>query len=334
MSTPAGIPDPRAVRLRHYQGQRLLADDLQDEHDNLAWLRGLHVVALHDTWGIAQGLAVLRLSGDLILVGQGVAYDYKGRTILLSHDRLVPGPLATFPGSAPGDAYDLVVGYATELRRRDNVPGPAPCPEPADPPGREQPAFGWRRPGEMRLGLEVPVARADVDPSTALDTTVRRYARPQTRPHVAAGITPPDQPWRSWTDVAARQRLGFQTRVRTPDAGFLRTPHFFATLQVDKPADLAGGGRASFLDLVVLSRFVLQPTPTGFLFRVAIYGTDPGFRLNPALPFTPLKRNWTYTSPLRISWVGVEPSGGCAAGSILLKRPGRHQRRRHPEPFA
>ena len=48
--------NPLAIRINHVQGERLRAADLQDELGVESWMRQLHMIGLHDTWGIALGL--------------------------------------------------------------------------------------------------------------------------------------------------------------------------------------------------------------------------------------------------------------------------------------
>lgn len=282
-----------ALRLRHYQGQRLRAPDLQDEYDNLTWLRGLHVVALHDTWGIALGFDVHVDAGNVV-VGPGLAYDCEGREILLTRPHALPGPQALFPTPEDGAEFELVMSYAPS-------PGPhlaewdlTPCTDANGSPRSERPAFAWRRMGETRLGLEVPLVRVRItagaiDP-VALGYDVRRYTQPLARPHIAAGVTPAEQPWEEWR--VGEAFLGHQTRVDTRAAGFVGTPFYFAGLRIERPGILFQ--RAAVDGPVLYFTAVAEAGPDGFTFR-----------LHAAAAAT------LQQSLVRVSWLGVEPVSGC-----------------------
>src|SRR4051812_5241908 len=104
------MPDARfqepALRVRHFPGERLIAPDLLGDVDTLAWLRRAHMVALHDTWGVALGLRIAG-AGAGLAVGPGIAYDARGRELVSDSVRRI---------SAPADAakvgpYDLAIAY-------------------------------------------------------------------------------------------------------------------------------------------------------------------------------------------------------------------------------
>jgi hypothetical protein len=313
----------RAVRVRHYQGQRLLANDLQDDYDNPAWLRGLHVVALHDTWGIALGFDVTLASDGSVVVGPGFAYDARGREIVLAHERGLPGPLEVFPPESRPLAYELVASYDAELGRREASLDLVPCTGAGDRPGHERPAFAWRRPGTTRLGLEAPLMAVRVaagkltnDP---LDPSVRRYAQAQARPHIAAGVTPPQQVWLP-NKEHSELTLGYQTLVDTRDAGFIGTPYYLAQLRFGKAGvpDTLAFLLAGFANVFLTS--VVNPGPDRFTFRVVpgreerdVAGVAGG---HPALAFVAAATSGSTTTvarlPWQVSWVGVEPVSGCA----------------------
>jgi hypothetical protein len=302
---------PSPVRIRHNTGDRLLAADLGDEWSGVAALRGLHVVGLHDTWGIALGFEA-RLAGSFkslgkgdpanLLVGPGFAYDYHGREIALAQETVVPVELPSGAGPAPDApdfALDLVMSYDEELPRIPTGGEPDLCEGEAS---AERPIFLWRWPGDTRLGLELPLARLiPAKTGPALDLSVRRYAQALARPHIAAGITRAGQPFTPY-EADTRSgvtRLGWQLWVDTSEAGFVGAPYYIASL-VPGDADLMPGAGPDPLDARAwLFTSVHAAGPTGFYLRAI-----------PAAEFS-LTRMLPETIAMRVSWVGVELAGGC-----------------------
>ena len=284
-----------AVRIRHYQGERLRARDLQDEHANLAWMRGLHVVALHDTWGISLGFdahyLVEQNGRRSVLVTPGFAYDYHGREILLAQSQRVYAP------SVSG-GIELVMRYEEALGGdRDEL---LPCPS-----GRERPAFVWRRAGETRLGLEIPLLgiTAEGEP----DLSVRRYAQPMVRPHMSSGLTAPEQYWWNWTGPAVLNvpLISFQTWVDTSAAGFVQTPAYQAQLYYPATAFKATdtfGSLAARSSLLFAS--ATDPYPYGFLFQFAVARGQVGV--------AGAGLDWANFPMPQVAWMGIEPIVGCA----------------------
>jgi hypothetical protein len=298
----------QAVRLRHYQGQRLQAADLQEEYDQLTRLRRLHVRGLHDTWGIALGFEVDLASNGGVFVGPGLAYDRLGREIVLTQARSLPGP-----GIQPGEInYTLVMSYDADLGRRSAGQEVIPCVDTQGRPGLEQPVFTWRPAGEVRLGLEVPLAAVQVTPNgtSSLSLEVRRYTQPLARPHLAGGVTPPEQVWEIWREESNETFIGIQTRVDTGGAGFVGTPYYLASLRAI-PIQAAPGP-------AVLFTSVDQPDATGFTFRVIIGQSVPGI----ASTFSTAAVSTATLFPWRVSWFGLERVGGCPPPVIWRLFPG------------
>ena len=294
----------RAVRLRHYQGQRLQAGDLQDEYDNLTWLRGLHVVGLHDTWGIALGFAVQLgpAAGNSVLVGPGLAYDYRGREIVLTQTRAIAGPQVGTQVPA-GAVYVLVMAYDADLGQRQAGQEWMPCADGAA--GREQPAFAWRRATAVRLGLEIPLLAVQIADgaivAASLDQSVRRHAQPLARPHIASGITPREQRWAIWRDNQTEAVLGLQTWVDTREAGFVGTPYYIAGVYLPPLVIAALTGRIAFYLFTSLA----GASASGFWFRLLL-ARQPDDNLRA------LSRAAAPSPPtLQITWLGVEPVDGC-----------------------
>src|SRR5215207_818421 len=304
----ADAPQTRPIRLRNDAGQRLRGRDLQDEHELQSWRHAVHVAALHDTWGIAIGFAGSLGAGEAI-IGPGLAYDCFGREIVLSRDQHVPGPVApSADEEEPAEQVTLVIRYNTDLDARAATADTFPCTDRGDRLGREAPLFVWRRQGEVRLGLETPLlaARPTSNGLTDLDLSVRRHARAQTRPHIAAGSTAATQSWEPWEELGGEFRLGVQTRVVTADAGFVGRPFYLATLRAD-PAIFAAIGKN------LLFTSIVNSGPDGFTFRVV-----QGRRIDIEPESSTIK-----TAALRVDWTGVEPVSGCvplAKPQVILEQ--------------
>ena len=80
-----------ATRIRFTPRALLEATDLCDDAAARARARAEHVRFVHDTWGVALGYAV-GVVGRTVVVGPGVAYDCKGRPIVLSTTLLLTVP--------------------------------------------------------------------------------------------------------------------------------------------------------------------------------------------------------------------------------------------------
>ncbi len=298
-----GLSD-RAVRLRHYQGERLLAGDFQDEYDNLTWLRELHVIALHDTWGIALGYDVQYGSADYVLVGPGLAYDAKGNEIVLAHSQPVHGPQAFSSGSSADGDYELVMRYDAGLGERAAGAEAALC---AGSARREAPALIWRRKGETQLGLDVPLIGASVAGGKldqgSFDYLVRRYAQPLLRPHIASGLTPREQSWQFWEPDD--RIIGYRTTVDTSEAGFVGTPFYLASLR------LGGDTLSTFvLEQFIRKPFffflsVSKPTPTSFEAQLTVAEEAE------QVVIEAMSTSASAQGGFQVSWFGVEPVGGC-----------------------
>lgn len=276
-----------AERVRYYDGARLAGSDLTDDRAYESRLRGMHVRALHDTWGIALGLTV-RMAADRqrVLVTAGLAYDCHGGELLLADSFEVRVP-------AGPPAPDLVLAICA-AGDENNVTVEAPCPPGGFHPALERPAFVWRRPGAVRLGDDVPLARVH---GGGLDLSVRRYVQPLLRPHIGWGVRPitPGDSWRV-PSPGGFMAIGYRFVVDTSEAGFTETPLYFAALQ--------GGALPQAFPAIV------DAAPDRFTFQVVpLFGPVAGATLSSTagfvVPFTP-------PAEVRsLFWLGVEPVTGC-----------------------
>ncbi|MFN0147231.1 MAG: hypothetical protein ACKVT1_12035 [Dehalococcoidia bacterium] len=300
---------PTTGRIRHFEGQALVAPDLQDEADYETRLRGLHVRAMHNTWGVAIGFEVSRLSERLIHVGPGIAYDTSGGEIVSSLGPDIGPPVLPAGTGAAAWWFDLVVGPA------ETSNGPAL----ASGCGGSTGTAAWRwcyagpvRPGEpspanvspeARLGGEVPLVRCIVtDKRTfaeALDFSVRRKAQGLVRPHIAGGRV-------SVPLTVNQEQVALSATVATGYAGFNGTPFYFARVSIPAFLREAGGANsaAGFVGPFVTVR---DPARTSFTLdvRFGAAQTGPG-------PILLIARSAaTRALQATVDWTGIEPNGGC-----------------------
>jgi hypothetical protein len=293
------------TRVEFRPGARLTAHDLQAAADHARRLHGLHVRALHDTWGIALGYEVaLDSSRRQVRVGPGLAYDCNGEELLLRDAIAIPGPMGRHMKPV---AFDLILRAADSLdpqaaRARDSV-----C---VGAGGTRSIIVRWALAGAtslgdrlptlapgVRLGSEVPLGRfirATDGTLDGPDPSISRRARPLLRPHIGVG--------RANGQRATCERLICQLKVDTKEAGFSGTPLYLA---------LVGGGSvvvAGAEDLLV-GPFVsiTDPAKDGFTLQV-IFALRPSPITDTRALEVAIKAAMAKAS---FDWLGLEPFGGC-----------------------
>lgn len=320
-------------RVRHFEGELLTARDLQDDVAYETRLRGLHVRALHNTWGIALGFDVrLDPNETTVLLGPGIAYDCRGREIISSRTIAVPAPHRPVP--VQDGWFDLVMRHhdlnaLLEGRRGYDCLGDG------IHPSEERPAVRWAFAGEptgadapdlaedVRPGEDIPLARFRISDSGTFgepDFTFRRHAQGMVRPHIAGSQVAGDL---EFNDT----QMAWQTRVDTSAAGFSQTPFYFACLDEHPLLALrrrSSGDDSGSLDVLrsLLGPFVSIRTPgrTSFDFdvRFAVTPSEVGFTAA-GVPAPPAVEGGAAFAaqtgeihlPATINWIGVEPLGGC-----------------------
>jgi hypothetical protein len=180
------------LRLRHAHGEALRRHDLADQAAQDDQLRWWHNRALHQAYGISSGLGVT-VAGGVATVEPGVAYDRRGRELVLAAPLQVPVP--------PGEPRHLVIEH--------RAGGVAVC---------------WLAPDAVTCSDGI---RLDGE-----DTSVPRQVRPIARPRIGRGSTIPGRTaWRPWVlpvDAERELRLGIQVGIDTAATGFTATPCYFA----------------------------------------------------------------------------------------------------------
>ncbi len=142
-------------RLRYRQGQMLRSQDFRDQAAIEAQLRWWHNRALHDAFGIAEGLDTM-LGGQpghwSVTISPGLAYDCFGRELIVTHQQSSPLP------------HELSAGRLTLLAqypagRSDGHQSP---PAGACLPGKgvpEEAEFRWRSSSGVTVRDGVQLAR-------------------------------------------------------------------------------------------------------------------------------------------------------------------------------
>lgn len=292
-------------RITYRDGQLLTAGDLNDEQRRQAQLRAAHNQYLHSTWGIALGLKVQSLDGNqAVMVGAGYAIDAQGHDIVLSKSLAIAVPDVSGP--------ELFVLTATSSQAATALdPRTDLCQDAGD---TDHLSFRWQRPLEARFGLQVPLVALTVAQGTiqgALNLRVRRYARPDIRPHVNLETTEAGQTgWQVW-GAEQSASLGLEIVVDTTESGFHQAPQYFAVLQGDfsnrlnesplmdapgwpagSPAGLSPG----------TSGFITDVKADRFTYRIPCVGQPPFSRS--VTPAEAESRGW------QITWLGLEAVAG------------------------
>lgn len=316
---------PSPPRITYHDSQRLAARDLQADSDHETQMRQLHVIGLHNTWGVALGLEVgIQNDSRSVLVGPGMAYDHKGRAIVLSE--AIPLHAPPQPDLATNERawVDLVISYDPfDDAGRAQGAGAA-CPTSPRRPNAEQPAFRWvgaGRAGEgaqpplgesVRQGVDIPLARVRVDAAgqiDGLDLARRRSAQALVRPHITGDRVV------TTAQASTSGELSWSVYVNTASYGFSSaTPHYVVQL-TDHPLR---GQQASasltypgFLGAIYGSFLAVEyPSRWGFTLRVrfGLRETGTGHDTGAALHGMLREIN---ELPLAFNWYGTEPVTGC-----------------------
>jgi hypothetical protein len=318
---------PFLERVQFFDGQRLLAADLQGLEAQARELRWLHNRSLHQP-GVGNGYAVTGKKGDkAVTIYPGYAIDALGREIVLTGPLQEPVPPLSDDGTGKPIVYDLTVSYRAdgdldEVETRDGV-----CLPRGVTKLREAPIFCWNRLGDdlrpvnaqvaqdIQAGMKLLLARAEVFHCALnrdLSIAQRRNARPPELPRVACGETDPaTTPWQLWEEVgtgelATTTIFGLTTLVDTSAAGFRVTPRYTAQVLGERafPASTAPG---LFFDGLV---DVVGEQPGLFTLRVLMpQGSVGALVLNPS---DQLADQGTKSFALlrqagwRVAWLGVE----------------------------
>lgn len=212
--------------------QLLAAGDLRAAEAFLDARRARHVRAAHRTLGVALGLAV-EISGTppAVIVGPGLAYDARGRELLVPRPTVVPGSRTALAAQ-----QSFIVALRTAGDR-------------CVPVARLRVA-GGRAP--LAPDRDVVVARVDAA-TGAVDTTSRPHVATLAPPRVASGLV-------GVGGIAATSTGGrLLAEVDTASAGFATTPWYVVE------AVLGPGALPAGLQVLLA---VTAASPTSFTIEV------------------------------------------------------------------
>jgi hypothetical protein len=182
---------PLLQRLRYWQGQALRSRDLNDQMAFEDLLRAWHNRALHQAYGIREGLDVaLDLTGPAVIVSPGLAYDARGRELISGQTRQLPLP------EIPTGGLILALSY-----RETGTPCSKDLSEvcwPGNAPVDRATRLVWIRPDRFDPRQAVALARLIPGPVLAPAFNAPQ-ARPLAKPRIGHGSTiPGNTAWRLW----------------------------------------------------------------------------------------------------------------------------------------
>ena len=307
MADDLGIPFHRVT---YRDGQLLAAQDLRDDHRHALRRHALHTRYLHETWGIALGFE-LTVEDDkrTLAIGPGHAIDALGRDILLARGGKVAVPhVADHP-----ERFVLTLRHREDAAFRDRRELDLVCLSSGLDLRNERPVFSWYRPGEVRFGIEVPLASVVVDDGLIChgpDLRVRRTTRPLVRPHIGSGETEAGRTgWQYNIEDTASPDFGLFVTVDTSAAGFTHAPLYFAQVIGDFSAPPRGRNLAEFGPHAALSLgsqvYIAQSSQAGFTLRIT--------------PHTAVDAEEAERRRWQVAWIGMEPMAGCVPGMVWLQ---------------
>jgi hypothetical protein len=240
----ARMENRKLERVQYWQGQMLRSQDFLNLQRVEAQRRWWHNRALHNAYGVAEGLACSLVPAGAptgVSVGVGVAYDLFGRELILERPLIIPLPVNIRHGMI--GAVSLLMRYNSSSRPMNSEEISEVC---------------WNAPGSVTAGTaEFVWAIGDrLDPAMGVavhaiyfsatgllgaDPSFNRIStQALASPLLASGATiPGGTPWEPWSigflpDGAGSpfpNVIGVQTWIDTSAAGFTRVPCYFASLQ-------------------------------------------------------------------------------------------------------
>jgi hypothetical protein len=241
MATPENT---KLERVQYWQGQRLRSRDFTHLQRVEAQRRWWHNRALHNAYGIAEGLTCILIPTEAptgVSVSAGLAYDVFGRELILVRPLIIPLP-ANVPQGLAGPMSLLMRYKAVSTDMRPD----------------EIAEVCWNAPGSAVAGTVefvwmVGLVGSGLNASNGVAVFALQYGasgltgpypgysplsiQPMAGPLLGSGSTiPGSTPWQPWgasffSNDPNQNVSGVQTWVDTSAAGFTRIPCYFATLQ-------------------------------------------------------------------------------------------------------
>jgi hypothetical protein len=308
-------------RLLHQQGEVLLRRDFADQATQDDQLRWWHTRALHNTWGIVEGLNVSGVEpGKMAALSAGVALDIFGRELVLEAPLRVQIP-------ETADEYLLVLTYDRTVTECD--PSSDLCIDPFVAASGVRLVWMLRRAFTPAHGVPLAILNED---DTCPPPFARHYVRPLARPKVGHGALTVSSrefvPWRIKPNKELMQ-IGWQFPIDTSAAGFSRTPYYFVEIAIPVPdaspaAMLAVGRyhlteaeRDQFAIRYFFSSFE-RDKPERRLFDGLSSLSKQRFVIHRGLSDRATNRD--VDIPIRISWIGIEPRREADRTGIEVQR--------------
>jgi hypothetical protein len=244
-------------RIQFFNGQRLLANDLQSLESFEREMRWLHNQSLHQP-GIGSGFAVTGKKGDRqVTISPGYAIDALGREIILTLPDTEQVPPVADNGAGQPALYDLLVSYPPDANLTPSETRDGVCAPRGTVRVHEEPVFCWARlsddgkqPADSRLKdlvqqqLMIVLAQVAIQNCQLKDdvnVAIRRNARPPKQPRIACGamsVTSKDFHSVNFSSDASSGGAATSTPVvsrrvtiDTSSGRFSSTPSYFARIR-------------------------------------------------------------------------------------------------------
>ncbi|MUG93214.1 hypothetical protein F7734_12535 [Scytonema sp. UIC 10036] len=237
--------DNEIKRPNYFRAQFLVEKDFQDEQAYHSTLRQQHLLALHGSGVVGDGLRITRTTGSdrSLTIDPGVAVDNKGREIILTTARTVQLP----EGDGP---FIVSIRYDEFRADSDRYQGPGADALNTHTRITETPSFVFGTPGED----DVPLARISLNQNPPIDDSVRRYVSSWIAPGanlpevtinniltVAGGANVSENLSVSGNlEVHGNSTLGNADSARITIHGILRSDHASGALEVDDAVHTTG----------------------------------------------------------------------------------------------
>jgi hypothetical protein len=279
-------------RQRFFDGQRLLADDLQQIEGFNREMRWLHNQSLHQP-GIGNGFIVTGHKGDReVTVGAGYALDDLGREIVLTSSRtLAVPPVAGDPdGQARG--FVLTVRYPDDADLEEVELRQGVCGTRGAVRLREEPIFCW-----VQLNPDGSPARDQAEILTGRTPVLAAIAVRNCRLDKDLSIAP------------RRDAGGIQAVIHTWSGGFLATPGYFARIDGPRAFTVSAGIESTRRIVLDGLPVVVDPRPTSFTVQVPVLVFERARQQEGPVEAVPAADDLdlvTLLADWRVGWMGIE----------------------------